>query len=318
MDVLVCNNEESFISEKTYQQVAKFDRYQKDRILNLMLLKTNCIERDNALRNAYSFHGVASSFFTAIVGAADCLLFAQINEEATACLENGGPIGELLASVVEDARCSGIPLERIQFALEDMQSLFRDRGAYVHGSTYLDFIVTTYSAFEFYMAKIYDAIRLKHPSSGSKLKKLKKVIKKYNEAAEKDKDKILEDIAKINNYVSGREKIEFILSKLPERSQGDRVRDLLAVQFYSNTRNSIHNLGISGSQVNSQCSLGERKLAHNVGEPLFTEDRSDIVRLCQELVNIYAYVVEENKGFVSEFFSDVASGFFEDEPEISS
>ena len=302
MDASVSSNEESSALGRTYRQVQQFDCNQKDRILNLMQLKTKCLVLDNALRFSFSFHNPASSFFTAISGAVDCLLCAQINEEATACLENGGPIGELLASVLSEAHDRKVPLQSIQLAVQDMESLFHDRGDFVLGSTYLDFIVSTYSAFEMYMAKLYAQLRLIHPSSGRRLKLLKNLIAKYNKASEEDKDQILGCIAKVSDFVSGREKIEFVLSKQPKESQRDRTKDLAIVRFYSNTRNSIHQLGVSTSQDDFLQSVEDRKLTHNKGTPLFTEDRSDIVRLCGELVDIYADVVTENTDLASDIF----------------
>lgn len=295
--------------ERAYRQDKKFDHYQKDRILNLMMLKNYCIERDNALRHAYQFHGEAASFFTAIVGAVDCLLFAQINEEATVCLEKGGAIGDLLGTVIEDAKSAGIPFTRIKHAVDDMEPLFRDRGEYVRGSLYLDFIVGTYSALEFYMAKIYNCIRTEHPSSNSKIQKLKKLIDKYNRTEGKDKDQLLNDIAELNTYISGREKIDFVLSKLPKDESRSRSNYLSTVSFYARARNSVHNLGFSGSPNDAQYSIEKRELIHNAGEALLTEDQSDIVRLCQKLVEIYNDVVSENLNLDSEIFLDTRSEF---------
>ena len=296
------DNQEFNASERTYRQTQEFDRNQKDRILTLLQLKTKCLVQDDALRIAFDFHSPSSSFFTAIAGAVDCLLFAQINEEATACLENGGPIGELLASIFNDAHEKQIPLKSVLPALQDMESLFHDRGDFVLGSIYLDFIVTTYSAFEMYMELIYDQLRLVHPSSGRRLKLLKSLITKYNKAPEETKNHILGCIAKVSDYVSGREKIEFVLSKLPKESNRDRAKDLTTVKFYSNTRNSIHKLGVSSSRDSFRYTLGGRNLAHDSGAPLLTEDRSDIVRLCRELVDIYSDVVAENIDLASDIF----------------
>lgn len=300
-------DEKSVSCERTHRQTEKFDKYQKDRILNLILLKNYCIKRDNALRFAYQFDGEAASFFMAIVGAVDCLLFAQINEEATACLEKGGAIGDLIVSVVEDAKNAGISDDRIKLAVDDMERLFRDRGEYVRGSLYLDFIVGTYSAFEFYMAKIYDQIRIEHPSSNSKLQKLKKLIEKYNTAEGEDKDRLLNDIADVNTYLSGREKIDFVLSKLPKNESRAGLDYLSTVSFYSRARNSIHNLGFSSAASDVKYSIEERELTHNAGEALFTEDRSDIVRLCKKLVEIYNDVASENLHLNSEIFLNMPS-----------
>ncbi|AOK61687.1 hypothetical protein WM29_21250 [Burkholderia ubonensis] len=276
-----------------------------------MLLKTRCIAQDDALRSAFGFHGVASSFFINIVGAIDCLMFAQINEEATACLEEGGPIRELLVSIVDDARDKGLSSGSIHAAVLDMQSLFQKRREFVVGSAYMDFVVSTYSAFELFMARIYDQLRLKHPSSGHRLKLLEKLIGKYNCTSEEKKEEVLARIAKVSDYVSGREKIEFVLSKLPKEGERDRAKDLLTVKFYSNTRNSIHNLGKSAVDL-QYCSDGIN-LIHDTGAGVFAADRSDIVRLCGELVEIYRDAVAENIGMEPNVFLVVEAGFFEEE-----
>lgn len=278
-----------------------------------MLLKTRCLVLDDALRQAFGFHGVASSFFMNVVGAVDCLLVAQINDEAADCLEKGGPRGELIASVVSEARDRGMHLDSIHRAVQGMESLFRNGTEFVVGSTYMDFIVSTFSAFEMFMARIYEPLRLEHPSSNSRSKHLKKLITKYNHVSDEEKEEVLARIAKVSDYVSGREKIEFVLSRQPKESLRDRAKDLLAVRFYSNTRNSIHNLGKSATRDDLEYSSDGIELTHNAGAAMFTADRSGIIRLCRELVEIYSDVVVENTALDPEVFLAVDVGVFAEE-----
>lgn len=159
----MCSNDMSGVIRRAYRQDKQFDRYQKDRILNLLRLKARCHLLDEALMSSLGFTGFAMSFYTAIGGAVDCLLFSQITDEASACLEDGGPIGELLASIAMDARDQGLSPGTILPAIHDMESLFQHRREFVIGSVFFDFVVSTFSAFEMFMARVYDPLRLGHP-----------------------------------------------------------------------------------------------------------------------------------------------------------
>ena len=288
----------------SHRRERAFGRIEKDRILNLMLLKTHCLSQDDRLRAAFDdFGGYAMSFYVAIVGAVDCLLHAQIKDEAVDCLERGGPVGELLADVVDDARERGLPASSIAASVADMESLFGTRHGFVVGSFYEDFVVSTFSAFEMFMARIYEPLRVREPSSESRLEALKKLIAKYNDAQGDAKEKALARIAKnSSDYVSGRQKIEFVLARLPKETQRDRAKDLQVVQFYGDSRNSIHNLGRNGSGKDLKYQSDGIDLRHAAGGGLFSKDRSDIVRLCRKLVDIFSDVVAENLDLDQEIF----------------
>jgi hypothetical protein len=283
--------------KQSYRIARDFGPIEKDQILNLMLLKSRCLRQDDALRMAFEIRGAATSFFVSIVGAIDCLMFLLINDEATDCLDERGPIRDLLESIEHDARVNGLSQSSIRAAAEDMAALFRSRTRYVVGSAYLDFVVSTFSAFEMFMAKVYEPLRHQQPSSGSRLKKLRALIESYNAAADEDKESALLRISKIkSDYLSAREMIDFVLSRQPKKSTRDRRKDRDTVAFYANTRNSIHNLGKSGAKEDFVYEADGLDLAHAAGGALSTSDRSDIVRLCSELVDIYSDVVAENTG----------------------
>lgn len=285
----------AIVLKQSYRIARDFGPIEKDRILNLMLLKSRCLRQDDALRIAFEFSGVATSFFVSIAGAIDSLMFLLINDEANDCLEERGPIRDLLASIEHDANVKGLPQSSLRAAVEDMAELFRSRTSYVVGSAYLDFVVSTFSAFEMFMARVYEHLRHQQPSSGSRLKQLRALIEKYNAAPDEDKESALLRVSKIkNDYVSGREMIDFVLSRQPKQSERDRRKDRNTVAFYANSRNSIHNLGKSGAKEDFRCEADGLDLAHAAGGFLSTGDQSDIVRLCGELVDIYSDVVAEN------------------------
>lgn len=288
---------------QSYRLVREFGLVEKDWILKLMLLKSRCLRQDDALRIAFEFRGAATSFFASIAGAVDCLMFLLINDEANDCLEERGPIRDLLASIEHDAQVNGLPHSSIRAAVEDMAPLFRDRTSYVVGSAYLDFVVSTFSAFEMFMARVYEQLRCQQASSDSRLEQLKKLIANYNAASDEEKESALLRISKIkSDYVSGREMIDFVLSRQPKQSERDRRKDRSTVAFYANARNSIHNLGKSRAKEDFRYDADGLDLTHAAGCALSTSDRSHIVYLCSELVDIYSEVIAENSGLSSTVF----------------
>jgi len=297
-------------SGRAYQQAREFGSIEKDRILNLMILKSRCLRQDDALRMELEFQGMAMSFFGAIVGAVDCLMFSLINDEANDCLEDRGPVKDLLASIVHDAAASEFGPGQIQAAVDDMAALFRERTNFVVGSAYLDFVVSTFSAFEMFMSKVYEPLRARTPRSDGRLTRLEKMIAEYNAASDEKKKSVLSRMSKEvpSDYVSGREKIEFVLSKQPK--DWDRSKSLNTVAFYANSRNSIHSLGRSKGGKDFRYDAGGLDLIHGAGAGLSTNDRSDIVRLCGELVDIYRDVVAANIDLSSDVFLAVEDGAF--------
>lgn len=278
-----------------YLQENDFDTHQKDRILNLLLLKARCMTADKELRERFDFSGPATTFYDVVGLAVDCLLSIQLNDEVTACLHERGPLGELIASVAADAHATGNYNGAFHFAVNDLPDLFRDRTEFIIGSTFFDFVITTFSALERFTGLIYDRVRPQYPASNGQIKALRKLIKKYNAATEADRDAILASAKLSTDYVSGLNKIEFLLSKLPAVQAGVDVTDALAtVRFYANSRNSIHNLGTSHAKTDFNYSQSGMEISHPSGGTMFTPDRSDIIRLCGKLLDIYSAIIKGN------------------------
>lgn len=121
------------------------------------------------------------------------------------------------------------------------------------------------------------------------------MIEKYNLAEPEAKQKVLGLIVKAGGaYVSGAEKIEFVMSKLSDTYRRDRLKDSKTIKFYANTRNSIHNFGKNGSAMDFRQPTANGDLTLLSGQPMTSHDYSDITRLCGDLVEVYFAVFEQN------------------------
>jgi hypothetical protein len=258
---------------------------------------------DKELRKHFDFSGPATTFYDVVGLAVDCLLSIQLNDEVTACLYERGPLGELIASVEANAQAKGNDKSTFKIAVDDLPDLFQNRTEFIIGSTFFDFIITTFSALERFTGLVYDRIRPQYPASNDRVKALKKLIKKYNAATEANRDAILESAKLPTDYLSGLNKIEFVLSKLPTVQADFDVTDaLMTVRFYANSRNSIHNLGMSHAKTDFNYSHAGIEISHPSGRTMSTPDRSDIIRLCGKLLDIYSAIIKGNPSLSRDAF----------------
>jgi HTH-type transcriptional regulator/antitoxin MqsA len=279
--------------DQIYEKKFDFDPNQVDRIFSLLILKDRCLRHDTSLRLHFGCLEPAFTFFGGIAVAVDSIMVAQINDEVAACMDDRGPTKLLLQLAIDKAK--SFDFEVPALALDDMQSLFRGRADLMIGSCFLDFLVGTYSVFEMFIGQVYDSLRLKHPRSNGKKKRVEGLIRKYVEATTDEKESFLDDIIKAGgDHVSGREKIEFVMSKLPASYSRDLARDRELIKFYSSARNTVHNLGKSSSSTSLKISLPDGEISLPAGGRLQTSDFSNIVKLCSEIVEIYFAICTAN------------------------
>lgn len=282
-------------------QKFEFDDNQVDRMLNLLILKSRCLRQDTALKIEFSNFEPAVTFFWAISLSIDSLLLTQLNDEATACLDERGPMHALVEKIKEAARVKNIEIPKL--AVDDLPNLLANRTEFIIGSCFLDFIVSTYSAFEMFMARIYGQLRPRYPRSGKQGKRIANLIKKYNNAILDEREEVLRSIIEEGgSYVSGAEKIEFVMSKMSPTYPRNLVKDREIIQFYANARNSIHNLGRNFSAKDLRLQINGAEISLLSGQPVFSHDRSNITRLCGELVEIYLSVVMQNSDLDAKTF----------------
>lgn len=270
-----------------YKKIKPFDENNKMRIYNLLVLKGKSIRKGHLLSTHQNITegDEYSNFFFAISNQIDPLLQYFINDEISASLEERGPLGDLIKEVKEDNNIDESS-ENLLYAELDLQNLFVNKTDFIIGSNMLDFIVGSYSAFEMYVSELYDTLYFHNSKSNKKEKKLISLINKYSKStSEETKASVLEKIKKISFYVSGAEKIDYVLSKSNfPKNEKDKASKML--KYYRNQRNTIHNLGIhKGEDLSENISGIERKLEKN--RPGFTTDHNSTIFACNELMDIY-------------------------------
>jgi hypothetical protein len=225
------------------------------------------------------------NFFTAISDQIDPLLVYFINDEVSASLIDRGPV----RSLIEEATAENYRAEHfkmLEYAKGDLSDLFTNRTNFIISSSFLEFKVSTYSAFEQYTGELYDQLVSKNPRSNKKTSDLIGLIEKYsanNDASEKAL--ILEKIKKLSFYVSSSEKIEYVLSKVHlEKDSAIEARKFL--KFYRSQRNTIHNLGTHIGESQSEIVNGIEIILEN-GKPSFTENHNSAIFACRKLMTIY-------------------------------
>ncbi|WP_234775308.1 hypothetical protein [Paraburkholderia tropica] len=272
---------------KTFHQDSEFDKNSKNRIYNLLVLQGEALIKGEFLRinSKNSSDKYYHNFFSAISNQIDLLLAYFINEEISASLENRGPLSNLIAETISDNQ-SDVDYKRLEIAKHDLFKLFSERTDFIIGSAIFDFRVSTYSAFEKFTGLLYDDLILRFPRSDEKERKLASLISRY--AAEKTDDarkEILEKIKKISFYVSGAEKIGYILSKNTDiESQIPDAKSFLA--HCQKQRNSVHNLGIHHGESDSVTVEGI-DITIGKNQASSSSDYSSHFFACRKLMDIY-------------------------------
>lgn len=268
-----------------YLQNNEFDKNNKERIYNLLVLKGEALLKGQFLSMHQGIGELHSNFFTAISDQIDPLLIYFINDEVSASLFERGPLKDLIEEIKNDYY-SDKHFKILQYAEDDLKKLFVERTDFVIGSNLFDFKINTFSAFEKYVEKLYEELLIKQPRSDKNEKKLVELICKYSTSdSDEDKALILEKIKKISFYVSSSEKIEYVLSKsCIEKEEVNKIRAFL--NFYRNQRNTIHNLGIHKGE--SQSVVVENiEISLENGKPSYTDNHNSAFFACHKLMDIY-------------------------------
>lgn len=265
------------------------DRNSNKRIYNLLILKGECLIKGHfsELRKGAAHGDNYSNFYTAMSDQVDTILTYFINEEISASLPNRGPLTSILDQAIED-NYEERHFKRLEFAKADLPDLFSSKTDFIIGSAFLDFKVGTYSAFEKHIGLLYDIVAPKDRLE-RKEKELVKYICIYSSCTdESKKSSILKKIKNINFYLSGAEKIEYVLSKCRDNDL-DIVETRNFLNFYRKQRNTVHNLGINEGEADSttikgiEISLGAKSAS-------FTSDRNALIYAAKKLLRIYEKV----------------------------
>lgn len=305
----------------TYNMVNPFDKNQKDRIENLLKLNGICIFHHQYLSESCGMIESESgtSFFSVLVDISNVVLTWQIFDEISASLDNRGPLEKLINEVksnVFNDEDFNMHLELpytfafrdLEYRTFDPELMYTD---FINGSLFQDFIVGTYSAFEYWMCVIYDQLFDKSCVIESRKAKVLKIINNKNNTKNEDdratieswlaqvQDQISDEIIKqFGSYISASEKIDKVISyaskiykeKFTDNKNGiEQIEktDRELIKFYAAQRNSIHNLGKHSKSLD----ISFYGVKVEAGKASYYENHSDNINLCLDLATLFIKVI---------------------------
>jgi hypothetical protein len=279
-----------------YDKATHFDKKNKEIIYNLLVIKGEALIKGQflALKLGVSVGEIHSNFFTLIADQIDPLLVYFINDEITASLHERGPLTELQDEILNEYSKEE-DFKPLEFAKEDLFYLFNNKTYFIIGSSFLDFKINTFSAFECYVVKLYENLISVTPRSNKNECKLIKLIEKYcNEVDADKKADSLSKIKDINFYISSAEKISYVLSKCKlEKSQLDDINKF--IDYYRSQRNTVHNMGIHKG-VSKSVTVEGIEINLEQDKPSYTSNHNSAIYACRKLMSIYEIMLENIVG----------------------
>lgn len=281
-----------------FDKAVKYDMNSKLRIYNLLVLKGESLIKAHFLARCQGFKEGEnySNFYSAMSDQIDLLLSYYINDEITASLDGRGGLVDLIAETINDYY-EKEHSKRLEFAENDLKTLFKWKTDFLVSSSLLDFTVSTYSVFECYVDKLYEQLISIHPRSNRKEEHLISLIRKCPpDASDEKMYELVDKIKKISFYVSGSEKINYVISK-SKLSEEEKKEAREFVSFYGSQRNTIHNLGVNKGKSKSMVVEGI-DITLDAGRPSYTDNHSSTFFACRRLMEIYEKIHKDVTGEV--------------------
>lgn len=277
-----------------------FDKNSMDRIYNLLVLKGKCLNYNRILiSSASDSHHIdaqtpLSTFFSSMSDVIDIFIINFINEEVSASRQEREP----LCAIIDHIKCMCKTTDHewyLAISTRDCIDLFSKRIDFYIGSSFVDFSVSTYSAFEFWVCKLYSDLKREKGSSGSKVRSIKKIIEENIGMGRIESTAIeqaaTEIVGKYMSYISGSEKIDFVMSCAKQNYRRDIKHDSETIYFCRNMRNSIHNLGTHEGNNITIDGGDYGKASLSTGNPAYCENFSINISLCADIVEIYNEII---------------------------
>ncbi|WP_421183919.1 hypothetical protein [Aeromonas dhakensis] len=240
-----------------------------------------------------------------------------------------------------EARHYNIPDEQL---FTDIKSTFVDKADQIIYEYLFRFYISTLSAFEFWTCKAYDVIIKSHKSKNSKLKRFEKkinnlislriksitdavnetdtnipidsiacklhnAIKTSEEVFTNDQQAIdLKDsIFSSNNYLSSKEKIDFVISKIDKLTTKENINDVrLFINFAFSLRNTIHTCGINKTGNDYSLKIGECYVEMPNGKSANYNNHAEFIRKWHLVIDLYSDIfMHLGNNFENEFCDTV-------------
>ncbi|RUR34441.1 hypothetical protein [Vreelandella nanhaiensis] len=180
-------------------------------------------------------------------------------------------------------------------SLNCLNDLFVNRYDQTVGSHILDFQVSIFSAFEYWISKISENYgnEMTERYTLSRLRKCSKHLDDYEKASsEEEKNKHLSRLRSVpGNFISFPDKFNFVMNKAGEKNYPRDLRiDKDIVDFIRAARNTVHNGGVhKGNDIELVHKEVTYKLIKN--KPMLHENYNDWIGFCASLVDIYESII---------------------------
>ncbi|EPF2648215.1 hypothetical protein ACSL9B_003484 [Vibrio cholerae] len=275
--------------------MAEIDKNNLERLKALFSLKYRCLYWAE-----FNKYFAKSNFYADLNDEINIPLTYFLNDEFTN-IRGRDDIGYLIAKCDEnneyfdylEIQKFGYDHNLIHEDLKDIYVRGADKQIYI---VLTRFVISAFSAFEFWMCKSYDIIKSRHKSKNSKLKKLESQLKNYVELYNNGDVEALDSLkheifTKTNSYVSSREKIDFVISKidfvnLKDKEKLEKAKEL--VSFLFSFRNTIHNVMVNKSGKDYKIEINGTKVELlNNSSPYF-ENYAKFIHSLHLLIDLYS------------------------------
>lgn len=282
----------------------RFDKNNIDLISSFLNLKDSCytfekhfLGKDFHQTNLNKLSFISySSFYSSFKDVCDLPLFFLLNEEVSNEHERDF-VPEILLEAINSEKFksmydkeSGSKSHGGNIHIEEIRHLLSQNYNQIVGSMMLDFSVSSFSVFEYWIDYFYNKLCQNHKHEILQKRRNEKRI-----IIEKNKDNIdvcLDKISKIpGDFISFPDKLSGVLSFVKkENYKRDLKHDRKIIDFLSKKRNAVHNLGIHrGADYELQHKGVDFVLKQD--EPIKCDSWVDCLAITGELIKIYTAII---------------------------
>lgn len=250
-----------------------------------------------------------ASFYSSFADVCDLPIFFLINEEISNEHKRDfaySILTEALASEnfkgVYDGRENDVS-NKNSIHIQEIRHLLSKKYNPIVGSMMLDFSVSSFSVFEYWIDHFYNMLCQNHREKiiESRKDKKRKIIEKYKD----DLDSCIDKISKIpGDFISFPDKLNGVLDFVnKENYKRDLEHDKKIIEFLGKRRNAVHNLGIHRGQ---DCELINKDIKFRLekNKPAACDSWANCLDLTGELIKIYTAILSSMDSKTVESFVD--------------
>ncbi|WP_435953211.1 hypothetical protein [Dryocola sp. BD626] len=250
----------------------EYDRFSMDRImalfklrdfLSISLSRQEFVEPCNS--DGKTYRGI--SLYAAMLHSVDLLIYNFINDESLVVINGRSPVNLTMGVCVSELVESGYNFPNNNKSILEIQNLYVNRNDEMIGSMLLDFSVSTFSAFEYFISKIYYS------------KVNAETIEAHNRKFHKNIPANLM-IDTVLGLIKGDEKLT--------KAELKDFRD--CIDIHRRIRNTVHTLGIYTKKETLKYTIESCSVFLEFNKSVYTDSHQFNILLCEKMTRIYMKV----------------------------